>query len=73
MRLLQRQSDGSFCLTKDFVDAIPPYAIPSHTWGDDDQEVTFQDVKEGTGQHKEGYRKLESCSKQAAADDLQYF
>ncbi|KAK7938128.1 uncharacterized protein PG986_014996 [Apiospora aurea] len=32
MRLLQRQSDGSFCLTKDFVDAIPPYAILSHTW-----------------------------------------
>ncbi|KAK8115614.1 kinesin light chain 1 [Apiospora sp. TS-2023a] len=73
MRLLQRQSDGSFRLTKDFVDAIPPYAILSYTWGDDDQEVTFQDVKEGTGQRKEGYRKLELCSKQASADDLQYF
>ncbi|KAK8071888.1 HET-domain-containing protein [Apiospora saccharicola] len=73
MRLLQCQSDGSFCLTRDFVDAIPPYAILSHTWGDDDQEVTFQDMKEGTGRHKDGYRKLEFCGKQASSDGLQYF
>lgn len=73
MRLLQRQSDVSFRLTKDFVDAVATYAILSHTWGDDDQEVTFQDVNEGTGQHKEGYRKLQFCSKQASADHLQYF
>ncbi|KAK7990391.1 kinesin light chain 1 [Apiospora arundinis] len=73
MRLLQRQSDGSLCLTRDFVDAIPPYAILSHTWGDDDQEVTFQDMKEGTGRHKDGYHKIEFCGAQAAADGLDHF
>jgi hypothetical protein len=73
MRLLQRQSDGSFRLTKAFVDAIPPYAILSHTWGDDDQEVTFQDMTEGTGRHKDGYCKIEFCGAQAAVDGLDHF
>ncbi|KAK8006763.1 Carbonic anhydrase [Apiospora arundinis] len=73
MRLLLRQSDGSYCLTGDLVGNIPPYAILSHTWGPDDQEVTFQDVKEGTERHKDGYRKLEFCSSQAALDGIDYF
>ena len=73
MRLLQLASDGGFRLTKDLVDNIPPYAILSHTWGDDDQEVTFQDIQEHAGQHKAGYRKLTFCGAQAASDGLQYF
>ncbi|RYP19951.1 hypothetical protein DL767_009563 [Monosporascus sp. MG133] len=73
MRLLQRQGDGSVTLTKDLTDNLPPYAILSHTWGDDDQEVKFDDVTKGLGQHKDGYRKIEFCAKQASADGLQYF
>ena len=40
MRLLERKDNGGFSLTKDQVNDFPPYAILSHTWGDDDQEVT---------------------------------
>ncbi|CAH0043548.1 unnamed protein product [Clonostachys solani] len=72
MRLLQLQ-DGVLSLTKDSVDNIPPYAILSHTWGEDDQEVTLQDVMQGKGKDKEGYRKIEFCGKQATSDDLHYF
>ena len=73
MRLLQRQSDGALSLAEDRIDEIPPYAILSHTWGVDDQEVTLQDIRNHAGQHKEGYEKLTFCGKQAAADGLQHF
>ena len=73
MRLLQRRSDGRLALSRDLVDNIPPYAILSHTWGDDDQEVTFQDVQQDAGQGKAGYRKLTFCGEQAASDGLQHF
>lgn len=73
MRLLQLQTDGSLSLTEDFVDNVPPYAILSHTWGSDGQEVTFQDIQQQTDQYKEGYIKLKFCGQQAASDDLQYF
>ena len=42
-------------------DDIPRYAILSHTWGADDDEVTFRDLTEGTGRNKAGYRKIEFC------------
>jgi hypothetical protein len=72
MRLLQTLPNGDLCLTEDFLDdAIPPYAILSHTWGD--EEVTFQDINEGTGRDKAGYAKLRFSSDQAARDGLKYF
>jgi hypothetical protein len=74
MRLLERDSNGEFRLTKDLgKDDVPPYAILSHTWGDDDQEVTYKDLLEGTGKPKAGYRKIRFCGEQAARDGLQYF
>jgi hypothetical protein len=50
MRLLFRNANGEYGLTKDFDgdDPIPPYAILSHTW-DEGQEVTFKDLMDGTG------------------------
>jgi hypothetical protein len=53
MRLLQRSNTGDFGLTMDLEgdDKIPPYAILSHTWNDG-QEVTFQDLIDGTGKSK---------------------
>ena len=44
MRLLRTRSDGQLELTKDIirVEEIPPYAILSHTWGE--QEVLFEDI-----------------------------
>ncbi|KAI3318427.1 HET-domain-containing protein [Xylariaceae sp. AK1471] len=73
MRLLKVRDDGALEFTEDLDSDIPPYAILSHTWGDDCQEVTFKDIKEGTGRYKQGYRKIRFCSAQAALDGLRYF
>ncbi|XP_014552054.1 hypothetical protein COCVIDRAFT_82402, partial [Bipolaris victoriae FI3] len=73
MRLLY-SSDRGFTLTEDLVgEHIPYYAILSHTW--QEQEVTLADLKGSRhgGRHKEGYRKLVFCAKQAALDGLEYF
>ncbi|PQE05113.1 hypothetical protein CJF31_00006091 [Rutstroemia sp. NJR-2017a BVV2] len=50
-----------------------PYAILSHTWGEDDEEVSYKNLKDGTEKTKDGYKKLRFCSQQAARDGLQYF
>ena len=73
MRLLQLQQDGDFSLVEHVGNNIPPYAILSHTWGSDNDEVTFRDLVEGTGKGKTGYRKLTFCGKQAAQDGLELF
>jgi hypothetical protein len=74
MRLLERNSAGELSLTKDFVgDDIPEYAVLSHTWGADTEEVTFEDLMDGTGKGKSGYMKICFCEEQARRDGLQYF
>jgi len=74
MRLLERNSARELSLTKDFVgDNIPEYAILSHTWGADTEEVTFQDLINDTGKNKTGYGKIWFCEEQARRDGLQYF
>lgn len=73
MRLLDCSSAGEVILTKDFVgtDEVPPYAILSHTWTED-QEVTFKDLLDGTGKDKTGFDKIHFCAKQARIDGLQH-
>jgi hypothetical protein len=71
MRLLDFSHD-QVRLTRDFTNNAPPYAILSHTWGEDDQEVTFQDLMQGVGKSKAGYEKIRFCRKQAATNGLQY-
>jgi hypothetical protein len=74
MRLLQYNNDGEFSLTKDFVSGeIPEYAILSHTWGVDTEEVTYRDMIDGTGKNKIGYEKIRFCGEQARRDLLGYF
>ena len=74
MRLLEYNSDGEFSLTKDFVcGEIPEYAILSHTWGADTEEVTYRDVIDGTGKNKVGYGKIRFCGEQARRDGLHSF
>jgi hypothetical protein len=73
MRLLELKNNGELSLTKDLVYKIPPYAILSHTWGADNEEVTYKDMAEGTVKEKIGYRKIQFCGEQAARDNLQYF
>jgi hypothetical protein len=74
MRLLKCNSAGQFSLTEDIVDddKIPPYAILSHTWKEG-EEVTFQELIEGTGMDKPGYEKIRFCGEQGKRDGLQYF
>jgi hypothetical protein len=69
MRLLQFNNDGEYSLTQ-FFDNIPPYAILSHTWGP--EEVTFKDIKKGSGTSKAGFNKIRFCGKQAKRNGLQY-
>jgi len=52
---------------------IPCYAILSHTWGEDNEEFNFNDVVNGTGKEKSGFRKVQFCGEQAAKDGLDYF
>ncbi|KAN0070370.1 hypothetical protein V8E54_011239 [Elaphomyces granulatus] len=74
MRLLKGNNTGEFSLTKDLlVSDIPRYAILSHTWGADTEEVSFKDMMDGTGKRKTGYDKIRFCGEQAGRDSLQYF
>ena len=45
---LERNNGGEFSLIKNFSRLIPTYAIVSHTWGPDTEEVNFQDLINGT-------------------------
>lgn len=61
MRLLKFGSRGKLSLPVDFIEDIPRYAILSHTWGADGDEVTFNDLKNGSGKSKAGYAKIRFC------------
>jgi len=73
MRLLELLPNGNFRLTDRFLEDLPSYAILSHTWGKESEEVTFEDMVAGSGRGKAGYKKIEFCGKQAARDGLRYF
>lgn len=74
MRLLKLQNDGHFRLTDDLLDnELPPYAILSHTWGQDCEEVTFEDLMKNSGPGKAGHDKIKFCAKQADKDGLRFF
>jgi hypothetical protein len=81
MRLLYTAtaSDGKSRWTEDIVrsEEIPPYAILSHTWGE--QEVVFDDlkspasVKDIDAKKEAGWNKIRFCAQQAERDGLHYF
>jgi hypothetical protein len=73
MRLLQYSESGELSLFSFNDGAVPPYAILSHTWGADRDEVTFADLKTGDGKTKLGYKKILFCGEQAQQDNLRYF
>nr|POE79589.1 vegetative incompatibility protein het-e-1 [Quercus suber] len=70
MRLLQTDpvvpDAAKLQLHEFFGDNIPPYAILSHTWGSD--EVTFDDVQNGTVKGREGSAKIDMTLSQARKD-----
>jgi hypothetical protein len=79
MRLLKYGEDGCLTISRFDDDALPRYAILSHTWGADAEEVTFADLANGDGKHKPGdkkklgYKKIRLCGEQTQQDGLQYF
>jgi hypothetical protein len=73
MRLLGYDRDGELTVTSFHDNKLPPYAILSHTWGADNEEVTFTDLVKGDGKAKPGYKKILFCGKQARHDGLHYF
>jgi Heterokaryon incompatibility protein (HET) len=75
MRLLKLGNAGEFSLTTDLLvtEDLPRYAIISHTWGPDTEEVSFKDMRDGTSKGKApGYDKIRFCGEQARRDGLQY-
>jgi hypothetical protein len=52
---------------KTFMGEIPPYAILSHTWLEEGEEVTLDDLKHGIGKarSKKGYPKLKDSARLA--------
>jgi hypothetical protein len=73
MRLLQYSESGQLSIHTFDDGAIPAYAILSHTWGVDRDEVTFADLNTVDGRTKPGYEKIRFCGEQARDDGLQYF
>jgi hypothetical protein len=71
MRLLQYNNGSDFSLTEFFESDIPKYAILSHRW--EAEESTFEDLQNGTGKKKAGYKKIGFCGEQARRDGLKYF
>jgi hypothetical protein len=72
MRLLKRLPNGEFKLISFNDDHLPPYAILSHTWTED-QEVTYNELVSGTGKDKTGYAKIRFCGERAFQDNLHHF
>lgn len=62
MRLLQREDGGKYNSKESLSETIPRYAIWSHTWGPDHEEVTLADLEKDAGTTKAGYRKLQFCA-----------
>jgi hypothetical protein len=73
MRLLKYGENEDISIAEFDEDTKPPYAILSHRWGAEADEVTFEDVVGNTGKIKPGYAKIRLCGEQAQRDGLQYF
>ena len=57
---------------EEFLGAVPPYAILSHTWGY--EEVTFQDWQQNfeTASSKKGFTKICLACRMAVQDGFDY-
>jgi tetratricopeptide (TPR) repeat protein/Cdc6-like AAA superfamily ATPase len=71
MRLLHFAPSGKLFLTDFHGKTIPPYAVLSHRW--EENEVLIEDLGKHDCQKMRGYRKIKFCAYQAALDGLTYF
>lgn len=72
MRLLRTDTHDLRLETFNDESQIPPYAILSHTWLKDEDEITFAELGHGNLQEKRGWKKLDYSRTQAAEDGLGY-
>lgn len=72
MRLLSLRK-GQLGLTEYVPRDCPPYAVLSHRWFDDVDEVTLREMTEGSGESKAGFQKIEFCKERAFNDGIQHF
>ncbi|TGO19983.1 hypothetical protein BPAE_0324g00010 [Botrytis paeoniae] len=63
MRLLDTKDTENLRVQEFSQRNIPSFAIHSHRWEED--EVTFEDIKNGEFKQKKGFGKLEGCCKRA--------
>jgi hypothetical protein len=61
MRLLEYSKDGELIITSFDDHKPPPYAILSYRWGEEAEEVSFEDIERNTGKDKSGYKKIRFC------------
>ncbi|KAH9226250.1 hypothetical protein K456DRAFT_1808767, partial [Colletotrichum gloeosporioides 23] len=54
----------------EFIGDVPPYAILSHTWEND--EVSLQDLSTTAGRSKKGFKKIEACCAPARRDGFDW-
>ncbi|KAF2182316.1 HET-domain-containing protein [Zopfia rhizophila CBS 207.26] len=73
MRLCRLRENGEFSLVEFVGNSSPRYAVLSHTWGADNEEVTYKDLVGSLSMSKAGYNKIRFCGEQAAKDGLLYF
>jgi hypothetical protein len=66
MRLLNVQT----LKLESFLGQVPPYAILSHTWGN--EEVQFDELNSASAQGKVGYQKIHSACTKANEDGHSY-
>lgn len=60
-------------LERFIADSTPPYAILSHTWGSEKEELSFADIEGGnTRKAGCGANKLKGCCAQAKKDNLEW-
>ncbi|KAK2005498.1 HET-domain-containing protein [Colletotrichum eremochloae] len=73
MRFLTVSENNELALVERVGTEIEPYAILSHTWGRDSDEISYKDFVENRYKSKKGFLKLDFCRKRAAFDGLEYF
>ncbi|KAK6065234.1 het domain protein [Seiridium cupressi] len=73
MHLLHLDSNDGLTWTENLIHDLPSYAILSHTWASDGEEVAYQDLLGKSGKDKAGCKKILFCGQQARRDGLNYF
>ncbi|EFW99510.1 het domain containing protein [Grosmannia clavigera kw1407] len=74
MRLINVH-DLKLCEFSGGASGTPQYAILSHTWGSDDEEVSFHDLNRERSElttGKKGYAKITGCCRLAEADGIDW-